>query len=48
MDDARLKNVGNGKYFEELLARIMDICSSEKLFWRKVLHLLLEEFVFVT
>jgi len=39
MDDARLKNGGNGKYFEELLARIRDIRSSEKVFWRKVLDI---------
>lgn len=39
MDDARLKNVGNGRYFEELLARIRDIRSSEKIFWRKVLDI---------
>ena len=39
MDDARLKNGGNGKYFEEPLARIRDIRSSEKVFWRKVLDI---------
>lgn len=32
-----LKNGGKGNYFEELLARIRDIRSSEKNFWRKVL-----------
>lgn len=37
MDDERLKNLGGGNYFEELLARIRDIRSSEKVFWRKVL-----------
>ena len=37
MDDARLKRAGGGNYFEELLARIRDIRSSERVFWRKVL-----------
>ncbi len=37
LDDARLKQAGNGNYFEELLARIRDIRSSEKVFWLKVL-----------
>ncbi len=37
MDDKRLKEDGNSRYFEELLARIRDIRSSEKVFWRKVL-----------
>jgi hypothetical protein len=37
MDDERLKEAGNSRYFEELLARIRDIRSSEKVFWRKVL-----------
>jgi len=39
MDDDRLKNLGGGKYFEELLARIRDIRSSEKVFWRKILDI---------
>jgi len=39
MDDARLKEAGNSRYFEELLARIRDIRSSEKIFWRKVLDI---------
>lgn len=39
MDDERLKNLWWGKYFEELLARIRDIRSSEKVFWRKVLDI---------
>ena len=39
MDDERLKAIGGGKYFEELLARIRDIRSSEKVFWRKVLEI---------
>ena len=38
MDDARLKDPDAG-YFEELLARIRDIRSSEKLFYRKVLDI---------
>lgn len=37
MDDERLKELGSGKYFDELLARIRDIRSSAKVFWRKVL-----------
>ncbi|HLA86234.1 MAG TPA: RhuM family protein [Thermoguttaceae bacterium] len=39
MDDARLKRAGGGGYFEELLARIRDIRSSERVFWRKVLDI---------
>lgn len=39
MDDERLKEAGNSRYFEELLARIRDIRSSEKVFWRKVLDI---------
>lgn len=39
MDDARLKQAGGGVYFEELLARIRDIRSSERVFWRKVLDI---------
>jgi len=39
LDDERLKRVGGGNYFEELLARIRDIRSSEKVFWRKVLEI---------
>lgn len=42
MDDARLKEPrgpGDVRYFEELLARIRDIRSSEKVFWRKVLDI---------
>ncbi len=36
LDDERLKKAGGGNYFDELLARIRDIRSSEKVFWRKV------------
>lgn len=36
-DDERFKQAGGGNYFDELLARIRDIRSSEKIFWRKVL-----------
>ena len=36
MDDDRLKNPDNMQYFGELLNRIRDIRSSEKIFWRKV------------
>ncbi|MDP3559110.1 MAG: virulence RhuM family protein [Legionellaceae bacterium] len=39
MDDERLKNAGGGNYFDELLTRIRDIRSSEKVFWRKVLDI---------
>ncbi len=39
MNDELLKNTGGGNYFEELLARIRDIRSSEKVFWRKVLDI---------
>lgn len=39
MDDERLKVPEGGRYFEELLARIRDIRSSEKVFWRKVLDI---------
>jgi len=39
IDDDRLKNGGGGNYFDELLARIRDIRSSEKVFWRKVLDI---------
>ena len=35
LDDDRLKRLGGGNYFDELLARIRDIHSSEKVFWRK-------------
>lgn len=39
LDDDRLKNLGGGNYFEELLARIRSIRASEKVFWRKVLDI---------
>jgi hypothetical protein len=42
MDDERLKNPpgpGHQDYFEQLLARIRDIRSSERVFWRKVLDI---------
>ena len=39
MNDERLKEAGGGNYFDELLARIRDIRSSEKVFWRKVLDI---------
>jgi hypothetical protein len=39
LDDDRLKRLGGGNYFEELLARIRDIRASEKVFWRKVLEI---------
>ena len=37
MNDELLKRAGGGNYFDELLARIRDIRSSEKIFYRKVL-----------
>jgi hypothetical protein len=39
MNDELLKEAGGGNYFDELLARIRDIRSSEKIFWRKVLDI---------
>ena len=39
LNDEKLKNNGTNPYFEELLARIRDIRSSEKVFWRKVLDI---------
>ena len=39
MDDERLKSLGGGKYFYELLNRIKDIRSSEKVLYRQVLDL---------
>lgn len=39
MNDDLFKQAGGGNYFEELLARIRDIRSSEKVFWRKVLDI---------
>mgnify|MGYP000946764558 FL=1 len=39
MDDNRFKNFGGGNYFKELLERIRDIRSSEKVFYRQVLDL---------
>ena len=39
LNDELLKNAGKGNYFDELLTRIRDIRSSEKLFYRKVLEI---------
>ena len=39
MDDERLKNLGGGNYWKELLDRIRDIRSSEKVMYRQVLDL---------
>lgn len=39
LDDARLKQLGGGEYWKELLDRIRDIRSSEKLMYRQVLDL---------
>ena len=35
----RFKNNGGGIYFEEVLEKIRDIRSSEKVFWRKILDI---------
>ena len=39
MDDERLKNLGGGVYCKDLLERIRDIRSSEKVFYRQILDL---------
>lgn len=39
IDDERLKNLGGGGYWKELLERIRDIRSSEKVFYRQVLDI---------
>lgn len=39
IDDERLKNLGGGGYFKELLQRIRDIRASEKVFYRQVLDI---------
>ena len=39
MDDDRLKELGGGGYFKELLERIRDISASEKVFYRQVLEI---------
>lgn len=39
LDDERFKNNGGGVYFEEVLEKIRDIRSSEKVFWRKILDI---------
>lgn len=39
MNDELLKQAGGGNYFDELLERIRDVRSSEKVFWRKVLDI---------
>ncbi len=39
MNDDLLKHASGGNYFDELLSRIRDIRSSEKVFWRKVLDI---------
>ena len=39
LNDDLLKRAGGGLYFDELLSRIRDIRSSEKVFWRKVLDI---------
>ena len=42
MDDQRLKELGGGNYFHELLERIRDIRASEKVFYRQVLEIYVE------
>lgn len=39
LDDERLKNLGGGGYFKELLQRIRDIRASEKVFYRQILDI---------
>jgi hypothetical protein len=39
LDDARLKKLGGGGYFKELIDRIRDIRASEKVFYRQVLEI---------
>lgn len=39
MDDDRLKNLGGGSYWQELIARIRDIRASEKVFYRQILDI---------
>lgn len=39
LNDELLKNAGKGNYFDELLSRIRDIRSSEKVFYRKILEI---------
>ena len=39
LDVERFKNGGGNSYFEELLEKIRDIRSSEKVFWRKILDI---------
>ncbi len=39
LDDERLKNLGGGGYFRELLQRIRDIRASEKVFYRQILDI---------
>ena len=39
LDDERLKNLGGGGYFKELLERIRDIRASEKVFYRQILEI---------
>jgi len=39
MDDERLKNLGGGGYWKELLERVRDIRASEKVFYRQILDI---------
>ena len=39
INDDLLKRAGGGRYFKDLLARIRDIRSSERVFWRQILDI---------
>ena len=39
LNDNLLKNAGGGRYFKQLLARIRDIRTAEKVFWRQILDI---------
>ena len=47
MDDERLKNLGGGKYFYELLNRIKDIRSSEKVYIDKFLIYMQQQLIII-
>ena len=46
MDDKRLKELGGGGYFKELLERIRDIRASEKVFYRQILEIYATSIIF--
>lgn len=39
IDEQRLKELGSGRYFKELLERIRDIRASEEVFYRQILEI---------